>query len=455
MKKLNILLAGLVALGLASCDDKSDMGVMQTNPQEAIMEANGLTVDFGAGIEGQSLSLPQYAEKTVPVIKTVEVKDLPADASVSYIMQVSADEKFSKVEELKVADGAVSADAWDEAFIKLIGKTPETHTMWVRFAAYITSSADKVRLGGPDFYYAEKNISVTPYDLNLPVEAKYYLIVDGAAPVEMAHSEKHQYDDPTFTYIVEGKAEGTTWMVVPESALNGSQADYYGVSSVGDPAATDGALALMGEGAQAGVITAVGPQKLSVNMLDLSYSVKFASENLYTPGGANGWGFNDNMLLWTWDYSLYRGFVYVDSEFKLTAGPNWDLNWGGKDGALAVNGENFKVSTNGLYWVAANLTEMTYELTQITTVGMIGGFNDWGADEVMTTTDFKTYVGTLTTTGETQFKFRFNGDWAINLGGSADELTLDAGNLTIPEAGTYEVTLKLGSLPYSCTILKK
>lgn len=39
------------------------------------------------------------------------------------------------------------------------------------------------------------------------------------------------------------------------------------------------------------------------------------------------------------------------------------------------------------------------------------------------------------------FKFRANDDWAYSLGGSLDKLTSDGGNIPVPEAGIYTITL--------------
>lgn len=467
MKKINILLAGLVALGMASCDDKSDLGIMQENPQEAIMEANGVQLAYGTGLDGSSINLGNYENGEIPVIRLVEAKDLPADATIYYEMQVSTDAAFSNYKTLTVTDGAVKANDWENAFLEMIGKAPYEKPNWVRFATYAKTANDLVRLGGSDFYYAEKQINVTPYDLKLPVEDAYYLVLNcqginlAIEPIKMDHSSKHQYDDPVFSAIVDITGEmagaGCNWIVVPASQYPNYNVDYcYGVSEVGDPTDNAGSLSLFENGAQAGLITSAGNQKIEVNMLTLDYKVSFAFDYIYTPGPANGWTFENNMLLFTDDYANYHGYVYVENEFKMTGQADWSpLDWGGdENGNLVAGGPNIKRET-GLYWVNANIVDLTYATTRIESIGIIGDFNDWSGDVNMTWSDnYKTWTGTITLPKDGVWKFRCNGGWDINLGGTPDKLVPNGANIAL-EAGTYVVTLQLGSLPYTCTIEKQ
>lgn len=162
------------------------------------------------------------------------------------------------------------------------------------------------------------------------------------------------------------------------------------------------------------------------------------------------------MLLTTNDYITYFGYVYIQQEFKLAAG-SWEVNWGmgGTEGTLGVGGANIKVPSDGLYYVVANLNELTYSLTKIETIGLIGGFNGWGGQANLTpSADYKTWTGDVTFTEETEWKFRMNDNWDYNLGGAIDNLVGGGDNLK-SAAGSYTVTLDLGKLPYSCTLTSK
>lgn len=453
MKKLNILLSAALVLGLAACDDKSDLGIMQTNPQLELMTADGVTVAYGDDVAGDALSLAAHKDGNINVIKLVEAKDLPEGATISYVMEIATKDDFSDARQLEVKNDAVAANDWENVYLDIIGKSPLPQTNWIRFAAYVHDGNAIARLGGRDFYYATKSLTVTPYDLQLPIEASYNLVAAGQTYV-MDHSSKHQYDDPIFSYILDVTADqannGLEWYITTDGGQE------YGISDVNEPEDESGSL--MEDGVH-GVITKAGTVKVEVNMLDLTYSITNAFPYIYTPGPANGWGFENNMLLGTTDYINYTGFVYVDGEFKMTGQAGWDpLNWGGDgEGNLVRGGDNIKVDPSGLYYVTANLNDLKYTLTHITTIGLIGGFNNWGGDVALTPSDdLKTWTGEVTTeSADIEWKFRMNNAWTVNLGGAADNLVVDGGNLKFEAAGTYTVTLNLGSLPYTCTIVKK
>ncbi|MFS6554145.1 DUF5116 domain-containing protein, partial [Parabacteroides distasonis] len=65
-----------------------------------------------------------------------------------------------------------------------------------------------------------------------------------------------------------------------------------------------------------------------------------------------------------------------------------------------------------------------------------------------------TWKAELTVTDGQGWKFRANSDWAINLGGKADELWANGADIVLP-AGTYEITLNLSTYPATYTAVKK
>lgn len=185
---------------------------------------------------------------------------------------------------------------------------------------------------------------------------------------------------------------------------------------------------------------------------------------LYTPGNANGWSQANSGKLAEYEEGKYRGFSYLKDGFKFTPAPNWDKgDWGipkgdTEGGKLASsNTDNIPVPEEGLYWIEANINEegegaLTYKLTLINTVGIIGDGGKWGdTDDVeMTSDDYLIWTVKHTFEGP-EFKFRFNKGWDINLGGSIDDLTLSGGNLPIT-AGEHTVILNLTGPTYFVTI---
>ncbi len=71
---------------------------------------------------------------------------------------------------------------------------------------------------------------------------------------------------------------------------------------------------------------------------------------------------------------LYYIYIYLPagSEFKITQGRSWDINYGGSGGTIAQNGSNFKVSTSGVYRVSFNRTTMKYDIRE-GRMGFVGG----------------------------------------------------------------------------------
>ena len=445
-----------VAIGFASCEDKSDLGIAQVNPQEPAIDVTGFAL---SGMPG-SVNLDATVNQTIPVATVATAPtNLSEGAEIQLAMQLSASEDYENATTLDVVDGAVSSDDWEDFVLAQGSKSPAVVDNYIRFAAYILNNGQLSRIGGENTWFGATKVAVTPVDLRLDVESSYYLVM-GSDKVEMNHSDAHVYDDPVFKYTIEVSGDQVPyyWQIAPASAVNGSDADFYGVSETGAADALSGNLVL---GGQKGELNAAGKYSLTVNMLDKTYSIERNAapdvEYLWTPGNANGWAFGDNnMKIANQNNGCFAGYVYVDTEFKLSADTNWSQNWGLNAGLLTPGGDNIGVDPNGLYYVTANFNDMTLGLVEITSVSLIGAFNGWGADAALTPNEnYSIWSGDVDFTEAGEWKFRMNNGWDINLGGSEADLTQGGDNLSVPEAGVYTVTLDLSKLPYSCTVVKK
>ena len=461
MKKINIFLMAALTLGFASCEDTSDLGIAQVNPQLPSIELDGFSI---SGVPS-SVNLDATVDQTIPVVSIASEPDnLPEGSSISLAMQLAGDADFSNATILDVVDGAVSSNDWENFIMSSGSKSPAAVTNYVRFAAYLSTNGQLTRLGGENTWFGETSVTVTPVDLKLDVESTYYLVT-ASGKVELGHSDAHVYDDPIFTYSVELGDDQVPyyWQVAPGSKENGSDADFYGVSETGDASALEGNLEL---GAQKGELTEAGKYTFKFNMLTKSYSISKMvapdTEYLWTPGPATGWGHDNNMLLSNKNDGTFGGYVYVDGEFKLCAQAGWDpLNWGLNGGVMTQGGDNIKVDPSGLYYVVANFNDMTVGLTEITRIGVLGNFNNWANDEgaqdvALTPNDtYNVWSADIDFSATGGWKFRMNGGWDLNLGGAMDDLTQGGPDLSIEETGVYTVTLDLSKLPYSCTVVKK
>jgi hypothetical protein len=192
---------------------------------------------------------------------------------------------------------------------------------------------------------------------------------------------------------------------------------------------------------------------------------------IYVPGGyqsASGYSEND----WSPDVAPnlasvnsdnnYEGYIYFaagNSEYKFTAGPNWDVNWGDDngDGTLEQNGANLVAPETGMYKINVNLNNFSYTSLK-TDWGLIGDATPtgWDSDTDMEFDPETKEWSIVVELGAGSFKFRANDGWDINLGDSGADGILDYGgdNIAIAEAGKYQIKLFLGTPDYTYSVEK-
>ncbi len=201
---------------------------------------------------------------------------------------------------------------------------------------------------------------------------------------------------------------------------------------------------------------------ITVNTNDMTYDAEGLAyaDMIWQAGNANGWGTPVGAGLKNkgWKDARnndgdYYGFMYLNGEFKFRSGKdNWNApDWGLDDafdnysGLLLTQSPTNISAPEGFYMVEANIANLTYKLTPITTIGVIGGFNGWASDYAKLTYNTATGAwesdGYVSIPAGTEFKFRANDDWAINWGGDINNLSYDGGNLIFDVDGTYFIQL--------------
>ena len=185
-----------------------------------------------------------------------------------------------------------------------------------------------------------------------------------------------------------------------------------------------------------------------------------------------GWDADTDMQFNPEKQRFYVDLTLIDGKIKFRADDAWDVNWGGAEGVLSAGGADIAV-TAGDYRIYVNLNDPanpTYELnkgmygkdepvggnttpepepepTPVVGWSLIGAFNGWAGD-LMLTSDGTFYV-VKGAELEGELKFRKDGDWAVNFGlaeGAAFEanaeiaVAQDGANLVVT-AGTYDVYL--------------
>lgn len=484
MKKIGLYLASLALLGAAAaCEENPFRGIPQENPQGPVMSAEGLTVAYGSALEGASLDLNPLVGQSLPVISTESMENLREGATVEYVMEIAKDETFADAQTLDVVDGAIAADDLNGIFRSFYGRAPQAESLSVRFIAYVVDAQNRIRLGGADTFYGQKTIGVTPVEIPIHVESAYYFMCNAttwnmadAENFKMDHSDQSVFDDPVFTYTV--KITGDCWWkIAPQSVIDAYNADgtQNWDAMIGTEVANDESMSgyLTDTNAESGVLREEGTYMFTVNMEDMSYTIKKLSY-LGTPNNWNGWTNLNSDFLSYYDGKGFLGAAMInpaDGGFKMidtSAGNAWDVPdtvFGSTEaGKLTTEAGDTNISNQvwwendemktapieetGLYWITANLDQMTYTCQLITSVGVTGNDFGWNAEEPLELTpseDGAVWTAELESAGE--WKIVINHGWGANFGGTLTDLQVDGDNFA-GFSGKKTLTLSFkGNLP--------
>jgi len=151
---------------------------------------------------------------------------------------------------------------------------------------------------------------------------------------------------------------------------------------------------------------------------------------LWVPGNGNGWNHSAAPVLVSQDGVVYTGYAYMNGQFKFTDDADWNhgqLN----NGSFTSWSENISMEENndgnitfvgdaGMYYFTVDLDSKSVNATPVTW-SVIGAFNDWGGDEVMTYDESNHCLSVAVNfSEETQWKFRRDSSWDVNLGAKGD-----------------------------------
>lgn len=440
-----ILLGMTLLMSMVSCtEDYTDWGNPQSNPQEE-------AVSFGDGSVTPVDVINLADVKTEKVKVASIVAPTSSDAAYTPNYKINFDGQSFDID----ADGNMAKADLVNYITNKYGKRPKERDIDATLDAWQSNGSTAVKMVTSETFQV-KAIPEAPF-----IDAAYYLVGDmfttddvngwtkGVAKA-FNHSEKDVYDDPIFTVSFETTKADQYWKIIPKKNIDADDLWAPGVVGPkvdGDDSMT-GALTNNGE-AKAGKIAKAGKYKLTINMMDYSYTIEEVNYDpfIYFIGSTDGWKSNDQKLALVDDAKgVYTGYVYLADpnaagfEFKFQrAQGNWDTAIGAGTfvsfGGAAIGVDNGNIGVNageGVYYMDVNLSEGTITATKVETMGMIGGFNNWDGDAKMTW-NAEEYCFEATNAGVTAdgWKFRVNGDWAINLGGSLNNLTAGGDNITV------------------------
>ena len=442
-----ILLGMTLLMGMVSCtEDFTDWGNPQTNSQkEAVAFGNGSVAPVDV------INLADVNTEKVKVASIVAPTSSNAAYTPNY--KINFDGQSFDID----ADGNMATAELTSYIVDKYGKRPTERDIDATLDAWVSNGSTAVKMATSATFQV-KAIPEAPV-----IEEGYYLVGDMFTTIEgeteisgwtkesakaFKHSDKDVYEDPIFTISFETKKPDQYWKIIPKKNIDSG--DIWAAGVVGPKVDGDDSMTglLTNGDAKAGKIAKAGKYKLTINMMDYSYTLEEVNYDpfIYFIGATDGWTKAEQKLALVDDAKgVYTGYLYCADpngwgnqfKFQRVAG-SWDneINSGAFStfsGAATSEGGNISVNAGeGVYYFDVNLGEGTITATKVETMGMIGTFNNWDGDAKMTW-NAEEYCFEATNVGVTAdgWKFRVNGGWDINLGGSLNNLTAGGDNLKV------------------------
>ena len=431
-------------MAMVSCtEDYTDWGNPQTNPQEE-------AVAFGNG-----------SVAPVDVINLADVKTEKVKVA-SIVAPTSSDAAYTPTYKINIGGQAFDIDAEGNMakadlvnyIVDKFGKRPTEHDIDATLDAWVSNGATAIKMATSETFQV-KAIPEAPV-----IEEGYYLVGDMFFKTKdqngwtkedakaFNHSDKDVYDDPVFTITFETTKADQYWKIIPKKNIDSG--DIWAAGVVGPKVDGDDSMTgtLTNGDAKAGKIAKAGKYKLTINMMDYSYTIEEVKYDpfIYFIGATDGWtNAEQKLALVDANTGTYTGFLYCADpnnwgnqfKFQRVAG-SWDNEINSStfntfEGAATNENGNIGVNAGeGVYYFDVNLANGTIKATKVETMGIIGGFNNWKGDAVMTW-NAEEYCFEATKVGVTAdgWKFRVNNGWDINLGGSLDNLTAGGDNIAV------------------------
>lgn len=430
-------------MSMVSCtEDYTDWGNPQSNSQEE-------AVAFGNG-SVTPVDVINLADVTTEKVKVASiVAPTSSDAAYTPNYKINFDGQSFDID----ADGNMAKADLVNYITNKYGKRPTKRDIDATLDAWQSNGSTAVKMVTSETFQV-KAIPEAPV-----IEEGYYLVGDmfttddvngwtkGVAKA-FNHSDKDVYEDPVFTVSFETTKADQYWKIIPKKNIDAD--DLWAAGVVGPKVDGDDSMtgALTNGDAKAGKIAKAGKYKLTINMMDYTYTIEEVKYDpfIYFIGATDGWtNAEQKLALVDANTGTYTGFLYCADpnnwgnqfKFQRVAG-SWDneINAGAFntfDGAATNENGNIGVNAGeGVYYFDVNLANGTIKATKVETMGIIGGFNNWGGDAAMTW-NAEEYCFEATNVGVTAdgWKFRVNGGWDINLGGSLNNLTAGGDNIAV------------------------
>ena len=316
----------------------------------------------------------------------------------------------------------------------------------------VFSAYDRPRTGGTNLYcWVEAHSgpqTVKSNSIPVPVQIENYsIVIDGSGTtIEMISSSVN-----TFKAIIPASSGDIRFRIAPESS--NAEIDMISPFGDGDITATNGSIGF-GMESYFKIPYNASFREYEVN-IDLGYKTYYIdghdqSSMIWQAGVANNWGNPAAGLSMNYD-GTYTGYMFLNTDFKFKENEEgWDgTNWGSEtyqssymSGTLVEGGYNL-YAPQGFYKVDVDLNSMHYNLTELSSVSIIGSAvptgTQWATDVDLTYNQDTGAWETYMVLNKGEFKFRANHDWTLNWGGTLDSIVDWGANLSVASPGPYRV----------------
>ena len=471
----------MASIILASCNGNyDDWAQPQHNPEEEAITIPGFTatpvvqsIDC-SNVTTDSVSIFTLSEAALPEGFTLD------NARLEIIPQ-GEDNAIKKTVNSSIEGKSAVADL-SEVIESYYGKRPIAHSFVTHVYLNAMKNGDAVLIDAGEF-----NLAMTP---KAPfIDSGYYMVglmTDWKLDTNLkfTHSVKDVYEDPVFTLVFTTKDADQYWKIIPQGnvdtgniwAVENNPKGVVGVEKDGDDAMSGTLLTTTskGETAKAGKIAKPGTYKMTINMMDYTYSIEQLASEYYLVGKLQGWSdkAEGKTCLMYAESAVVQSYTTQwnsDANLKIWKGSDfgtWDNAFGTEvDGDQSVKGpltgsNAIKCPEPGsFYTFTADFSTMTYKWTKLKdqnptefeNVSLIGVGGKWGDNDDVDMTQVTPHNWFIETTLPVGgFKIRGNHAWNAggNWGYTADQEFTSTGKLfndggssdiKIATAGKYRI----------------
>jgi hypothetical protein len=340
MKKISLYITMFLTACLMACTEDFNENVVapQSYPEEEPQVINGFAIALDGGFTSPVVLKDLEENALIQAVKATTTPEITEGASVTFRLQLSDTEDFTRVIDLPSQSGSnaavVDASDLNEAVKELFGKAPNPRTIYLRTYVYILDGTSASQIPAPVIL---GTITVTPIPiLQLYVPSDSQGWDPAAAPIVYNRNFDMRYEG--YVYLE------NSFKFTSEPNWDGPNYGYGGDN--GELSTSGGNL----------TVSEAGFYRLVVDLSGnpLTYTATKTEWGLI--GNATAGGSFTPMTLdpatgeWTVTTTLTGG-----KEYKFCVKDNESINLGGNLSNLTYGGGNILVLTDGTYTVTLKL----------------------------------------------------------------------------------------------------